>query len=164
MPRSPWRDAIDGKASLLRHLRGEGTELSLLTYFIQANSLENVPRAERRRRAEAMMRSMRAQLEAQLIDAEPFALTHDIQEAITRQVNLAGGDRPAPLLERALARTYVLTDPPVPSGLVWLDHPMAICVPRSVAETNPLISLQGDVTNPEAIEVVASVVRAIMFS
>lgn len=146
MPRSPWREAIDGKIEVLRGLRGPGSLFSLRAYFEQAYSLTNVPAPERTRRAESMALAMRRQLQDWVVSAEPFALTNDIQNEIVRQVNQAGGGGPQPILDRALTRTYVRTHPPVPSGFVWLHEPVAICC------------------SPPDEEVVSCVVQAILFS
>lgn len=144
MARSPWREAIDGKIEVLRGLRGRGALLSLQVYFTQANSLANLPRKERSQRANRMALEMRRQLQELVTLAEPFALTNDIQNEIVRLVNQAGGTTPNPILDRALTRVYARTNPPVPSGFVWLHEPVAVCVTES--------------------ERVACVVRAILFT
>lgn len=160
MPRSPWRDAIDGKIEVLRGLRGQGTLLSLQVYFNQATSLEGLPRKERMQRATQMALQMRRLLQEQVTLAEPFAITNDIQEYIARQVNLAGAAGPQPILTSALARTYHRTDPPVPSGFVWLHEPVAVCVtPPNATEAD----VAAHVADP-AREVIACVVRALLFT
>lgn len=130
MPRSPWRDAIDGQASVLRALKSQGTRISLHAYTEDSYTLNaRYPNpAARRVQADRAGREMADVLAAGVRAAEPFLLTHDIQEHVTRLVNTADG-APNPPFERAMAHPYGPGDPPVVGpGFLWLDHPVSVVV------------------------------------
>jgi hypothetical protein len=115
--RTPWREAIDGKAKVLRDLRTPISEEVLSQYFEESASFKKmVGAASIERKARGLARKYAQIIADGVRRAEPFWVWDTIGSSINEHL----------LASPPIGDTFRVSDAPVPEGLIWFQTPVPL--------------------------------------
>jgi hypothetical protein len=123
--RSPWRDAMDGKITVLRSLLTDMAHDSVAAYYSESAALRKAVPAHRVMASAARLSTAAINaLERDVRAAEPYSMTHDILSHVMR-----GMEEAKVVGHPLLYRPFQMTDVPTTTGLIWLPGGLSVDLP-----------------------------------